>query len=94
MSSYPAYRRCRFCDETTIETRLVKYGVRHYAHHHCYLDAGKSLDDLPASQVGDFPWRLIKDHGLGPQVERILNEYDRRRQLVEETLARLSKGAE
>jgi hypothetical protein len=56
---------CRFCKESSFDTdKMVKYGVRHYAHFKCYLDAGKSLDDLHSWQVGQFPYRLLKERGL------------------------------
>lgn len=54
--------QCRFCESR--DQSLVKYGVRHYAHFHCYLDAGKSLDDIWAWQVRQFPYRLLKERGL------------------------------
>ena len=54
--------QCRFCSDRS-EPR-VKYGVRHYAHFKCYLDAGKKLSDLHAWQVGEFPFRLLKERGL------------------------------
>lgn len=58
---------CRFCKKSEhLESAagLVKYGVRHYAHPKCYLDAGKSLDDISDWQIGKFPHRLLKDRGL------------------------------
>lgn len=55
---------CRFCKSWRDEERMVKYGVRHYAHFHCYLDAGKSLEVLPDWQIIKFPYRLLKDRGL------------------------------
>jgi hypothetical protein len=73
VSTYPAYRICRLCKDRggissglsryTPETRLVKYGTRHYAHHQCYLDSGKPLTDLHVWQLESFPWRLIVDRG-------------------------------
>jgi len=54
--------QCRFCRDRS--QRLVKYNVRHYAHFKCYLDAGKKLSDLHAWQVGEFPFKLLKEHGL------------------------------
>lgn len=54
---------CRFCDDWR-DQRMVKYGARHYAHFKCYLDAGKTLDELPAWKVGEFPYRLLKERGL------------------------------
>jgi hypothetical protein len=43
---------------------MVKYGTRHYAHFKCYLDAGKTLDSLPAWRVAEFPFFLLKERGL------------------------------
>lgn len=55
---------CRFCKESADEGDLVKYGVRHYAHFKCYLDAGKRLDDLRPWQAKKFPFLLLKEYGL------------------------------
>lgn len=63
------YNTCRFCKEFSRDD-LVQYGVRHYAHHHCYLEAGKSLDDLPTWMAGQFPFRLLQEHGLLETVEK------------------------
>lgn len=57
------WNTCRFC-EAPMSDDLVKYGVRHYAHFACYLDAGKKLSDLPKHEVGRFPYFLLKDRGL------------------------------
>lgn len=54
---------CRFCKETAHQDRMVKYGVRHYAHFNCYLD-NKTLHKLLPWQIGQFPWKLIKERGL------------------------------
>ncbi len=55
---------CRFCKEVSFgRVEMVKYGVRHYACFKCYLEAGKSLDDLSDWQVGRFPYRLLEAHG-------------------------------
>lgn len=67
---------CRFCGKAeydrNADVKLVQYGVRHYAHHACYLDAGKTLDDLQAWQVGKFPYRLIKERGLLDKAHQIV----------------------
>lgn len=64
---------CRFCNDWTADPdKLVKYGTRHYAHHACYLDAGKPLEALKAHQIGAFPWRLLHDRGLMAKVEALL----------------------
>lgn len=67
---------CRFCGVSefgrTAEAKLVKHGVRHYAHHACYLDAGKTLEELHAWQVGNFPFRVLKERGLLDKAEQIV----------------------
>lgn len=55
---------CRFCGTWEGDLPKVKYAVRHYAHHGCYLRAGKKLSDLHPWQVRLFPYGLLKDHGL------------------------------
>jgi hypothetical protein len=50
---------------------MVKYGVRHYAHFRCYLDAGKKLDDLHGWQVSQFPFALLKERGLLDQARKL-----------------------
>ena len=67
--------QCRFCDART--DAQVKYGVRHYAHFKCYLDAGKKLSDLHAWQVGEFPFRLLKERGLEAEAYAALAEVAR-----------------
>ena len=67
---------CRFCgtwiDIADVHSpRKVKYGVRHYAHHHCSLDAGKSLADLHPWQVGQFPHGLWRERGLLDEALRL-----------------------
>lgn len=72
---------CRFCGEWSHSgDRMVKYGVRHYAHFACYLDAGKSLADLHDWQIAEFPYLLLKERGLRPvadaAIERIAADRD------------------
>lgn len=64
---------CRFCKETSYhpEKEGVRYAVRHFAHFKCYLDAGKSLDNLTPWQVGLFPFQLLKAKGLIDQATKI-----------------------
>jgi len=62
------FNHCRFCDNWR-DQGLVKYGVRHYAHYRCYLDAGKTLSTLPKWQIGEFPYFLLKDRGLLSEAE-------------------------
>lgn len=81
---------CRFCGKWEVgrsaDTKLVKYGVRHYAHHACYLDSGRSLDRLPAWMVGEFPFRVLQDRGLLDKAEKIIaaDIQDRVSRLAEE----------
>ncbi len=63
------YNTCRFCKEFSRDD-MIHYGVRHYAHFKCYLDAGKSLDDLHTWQLGKFPFMLLKERGLLAEVEK------------------------
>ena len=62
---------CRFCDGM-MSDNLIKYGARHYAHHICYLDAGKSLAKLPLHVIENFPYFLLKERGLLGEVEQIV----------------------
>ena len=63
--SYHHITTCRFCKATLLtHDPKVQYGTRHYAHHACYLDAGKSLDDLHPVEIRKFPWKLLKERGL------------------------------
>lgn len=64
-----SFNSCRFCNDP--DQSMVKYGVRHYAHFKCYLDAGKQLSDLPSWQRGKFPYRLLKERGLLDQIGEI-----------------------
>ena len=88
--SYP--RICRFCNETAHETRLLQYGVRHYAHHHCFLDAGKKLADLHAWQVRGFPYKLLKDHGLLPEADTIVAKEAEREQAAARAILDMQRG--
>lgn len=67
MTDSQNFQTCRFCHKMVWGddlSRMVKYGVRHYAHHACYLDAGKRLEDLHDWQVARFPYFLLKQRGL------------------------------
>lgn len=65
------YQTCRLCKGHSRD-EMVQYGVRHYAHHDCYLKAGKSIDTLHDWQLKLFPYRLFKEYGLLPAVEKRL----------------------
>ena len=67
--------QCRFCESR--DQSLVHYSTRHYAHFECYLDAGKPLSALHAWQVGQFPYKLLKERGLLAQAERIAEDHKR-----------------
>lgn len=55
---------CRFCGVQGERRNFVKYGVRHHAHHECYLGAGKKLDALHDWQVLQFPYRILQKFRL------------------------------
>ncbi len=66
---------CRVCGECGTNPRdFVKYGIRHYAHHECFLKAGKSLDDLRDWQVEQFPVLVLRRHGLLDSVKERLRK--------------------
>ena len=67
---------CRFCKQQ--HDSLVQYSRRHYACWSCYLDAGKQLADLSATEVRRIPWRIVKDRGLEGLVGHILARHDQR----------------
>lgn len=77
MAYFEPTHTCRFC-KSWKDQSMVHYGVRHHAHFKCYLDAGKSLDNLHTWQVAQFPFRLLKEHGLLSAVEKRMAD-DRRR---------------
>jgi hypothetical protein len=70
------WNTCRFCD-AKMGDNLVKYGTRHYAHHACYLDAGKPLYSLPTHVLGQFPYFLLKERGLLEEVDDIIQSRER-----------------
>lgn len=65
------WNTCRVCHQAGPSQRMVKYGIRHYAHFACYLESGRSLDTLPAWQVRRFPALLLNRHGLMAEAERL-----------------------
>lgn len=70
---------CRFCkkheytDDDWTPDNMVKYEVRHYAHHECFLKAkGEAgLRALPAWNVGKFPYKLLEKYGLSAVAKEI-----------------------
>jgi hypothetical protein len=69
------WNTCRFCGQGADCSQLVKYGTRHYAHFACYLDAGKSFENLSDCAAASFPYRLLKDRGLLEIADRKLANY-------------------
>jgi hypothetical protein len=65
---------CRFCKEQTDDSHLVKYGVRHYAHAKCGLEAKgvAFLDDLTDWQCTQFPYYAAVKAGAGIAAELAL----------------------
>jgi hypothetical protein len=62
---------CRFCHEAGRSDEMVKYGVRHYAHFACYIEAERPLSVLSTWQIGQFPFRLLKERGLLAEAQRL-----------------------
>lgn len=60
----PEFRTCRFCKR--METSLLKYGVRQYAHGNCLLAAKgtETFDLLPLAELNRFPYFVAKEYGL------------------------------
>lgn len=63
-----AWSTCRHCREP-ITGEGVRYAVRHHMHFACYLDSGKTIAKLTDWQVGQFPFRLIRERGLEAEVQ-------------------------
>lgn len=64
---------CRLCGESAPDReRLVKYGVRHYAHPQCAFKAWGAafLDRLTPFQIGRLPYGPLKRAGLLEEAER------------------------
>jgi len=73
------FNTCRLCGNGESSSQaLFKYGVRHYVHAECGLKKwGASLfDRLPAHQLGELPYRIMKRAGLLPELERRLRELE------------------
>ena len=73
MAYLSSMQACRFCKKDGHHDQMVKYGIRHYAHHACYLD-NKALSDLHKWQIENFPFRLLKERGLLDEVERLIGD--------------------
>ena len=67
---------CRFCKEVDFMGSMVKHGTRHYAHHRCYLDAGKPLRTLSTFAIESFPVRLLAERELLDEARSVLKERD------------------
>jgi hypothetical protein len=73
MANYISNTRCcRFCH--AYSDSLLKYATRSYAHHSCYLDAGKKLADLHTWQIQNFPWSVLNARKLLEEAERLVAE--------------------
>lgn len=63
---------CRFCGGCESHNDLIKYGVRHYAHAKCGLQAKGAafFDSLHDWQIRNFPYFAAKDAGLEGELMR------------------------
>ena len=74
---------CRFCKKSEFDGRqkgkyrLVKYGVRHYAHADCGLKAlgAEFFDRLTPWECTQFPYFAAKAAGLAKELFRRCDEY-------------------
>lgn len=62
---------CRMCGCDGHVAKMVKYGVRHYAHQDCYLDR-RGLDGLHPWQVGHLSWKALEARGLMDRANEIV----------------------
>jgi len=73
---------CRFCRKHVFDDYAevgFKYGRRHYAHFECFLDR-RPLDEVPEWVVPHIPYRILKERGMLEAAERIVSEYEARRE--------------
>lgn len=68
MTYYPDTHTCRLCKKS--DTRLIKYGTRHYAHSDCALSrwGADFFTDLQLWQLENFPALVADSFGLLPQL--------------------------
>jgi hypothetical protein len=69
------YGTCRVCKKQSEDRKLVKYGVRHYAHPACFLtkfgsDGFKKLALTPLEQ---FPVMVADGFGVLPELKERLS---------------------
>jgi hypothetical protein len=89
---------CRLCKLASYEHHepMFKYGVRHYAHASCAINAwGEDfLLRLPSWQIGELPWRLVQQYGL--RESPVAGHLFREAETVEsvEELGELAQGSE
>lgn len=87
MTTY-SFQTCRFCKKSehgAVADRMIKYGVRHYAHPKCYLLAGKHLGDLPLWQLEAFPYFVAKDCAVDHILEETI-EFKRNQERARESV--------
>ena len=68
MTYRPEANTCRLCKKS--DTRLIKYGTRHYAHSDCALSKWGSdfFTKLHLWQLENFPALVADSFGLLPQL--------------------------
>jgi hypothetical protein len=72
---------CRFCKTQSTTVKLVRYGTRHWAHDDCYLKAGKPLEALPDSQMGQFRVSVLHQFNVYQVVTDRWNAFNKSRRL-------------
>lgn len=60
------FRTCRHCGESTQDTNLLKYSVRHYIHPKCAIEkwGADIVNRFPLWQLEKLPYRLLQDANL------------------------------
>lgn len=67
----PAWGQCRFCKETTLQSNMVKYGMRHHAHAVCLYQHRdiEAIDALHTWQLRHLP--IVALMGVGVTLEQV-----------------------
>jgi len=69
----PAWGQCRFCKELTLQSEMMKYGVRHHAHAVClYQRRGiQGIDELHTWQLRHLPIVAMMSAGVTLEQVRV-----------------------
>jgi hypothetical protein len=90
---FPGSGTCRFCKLGALDSDMVKYGVRHYAHPVCLYRAKgiEAIDALQTWQIRHLPVLLMMEAGVS--LEK-LEEWNKRIKADEAANAKRTRGNE